>query len=92
MQTNSQLLSNSFWLRLCTGMLTGMGNGSVFGACVMCFLGRGKFNDWGGWMGLAYDPYTFSGFVDWSMITFGLAYVFILGLAFRRQLTLEKTA
>lgn len=60
------------------GITTGMGNGSVFGAAMMCLLGRGKFNDWGGWGATAYDPSTFTGFIDMAMIVFGIAYIFII--------------
>lgn len=72
------------------GMLTGMGNGSVFGAALMCFLGRGGFGDWGGWYGMAYDPHTFTGFIDWCMIVFGMAYVGILAVAFQRHDAIEN--
>ena len=81
-----------FWLVIVGGMLTGMGNGSVFGATIMCFVGRGKFQDWGGWFVQAYNPTTFTGFIDWCMIIFGLAYVCILSIALKRQDTLEKAA
>jgi hypothetical protein len=84
--------SRGFWLIIIGGMLTGMGNGSVFGAAMMCFLGRGKFADWGGWYGIAYDPATFTGFIDWCMILFGLAYVFILFVSFKRHDALENPA
>ena len=39
---------NPFILCFIAGMTTGMGNGSVFGATLMCFLGRGSFEDWAG--------------------------------------------
>jgi hypothetical protein len=84
--------SRGFWLMIIGGMLTGMGNGSVFGAAMMCFLGRGKFADWGGWYGIAYDPSTFTGFIDWCMILFGVAYVFILAVALKRHNALENPA
>ena len=86
------ILSRGFLVVLVGGMLTGMGNGSVFGIALMSFLGRGPFNDWGGWFGRAYDPSTFSGFIDWAMIVFGIAYVFILQGALRRHNNLENTA
>lgn len=68
----------SFWLVLVSGMLTGMGNGSVFGAAVMCLMGRGGFASWGGDGVAAYNPATFTGFIDWTMIVFGLAFCLIL--------------
>lgn len=75
----------AFWIILVGGMVTGMGNGSVFGAALMCFLGRGEFSDWGGWWPLDYNPRTFTGFIDWCMIVFGLAYVGILAIALKRH-------
>lgn len=77
--------SRAFWITIVAGMVTGMGNGSVFGAAMMCFLGRGEFNDWGGWWPLDYNPRTFTGFVDWCMIVFGIAYVGILTIALKRH-------
>jgi hypothetical protein len=90
--SNKSILSRGFWITIVGGMLTGMGNGSVFGAAMMCFLGRGKFGDWGGWFGSAYNPTTFTGFIDWCMIVFGLAYVFILVVALGRHNSLENAA
>ncbi|HQT26333.1 MAG TPA: hypothetical protein PLK99_07020 [Burkholderiales bacterium] len=49
-------------------MLTRMGNGSVFGAAMMCRVGRCAFGNWGGIGPLAYNPYAFTGFIDWCMI------------------------
>ena len=86
------IAARGFWLMIVGGMLTGMGNGSVFGATLMCFLGRGKFADWGGWMGMAYNPATFNGFMTWCMLVFGFAYVGILAIAFKRHDALENVA
>ncbi|MDH6524598.1 hypothetical protein [Polynucleobacter sphagniphilus] len=83
--------ARSFWIMIVAGMLTGMGNGSVFGAALMCFLGRGMFSDWGGWFGPAYNPTSFTGFIDWCMIIFGLAYVGILSVAFKRHDEIENS-
>ena len=69
--------------------MTGMGNGSVFGAAMMCFLGRGAFGNWGGNWPLSYDPRTFTGFMDWCMIVFGIAYMGILVISLKRH-DLEK--
>ncbi len=85
-------MKSPIMLSLVAGMLTGMGNGSVFGATLMCFLGRGKFDDWGGWGSLAYDPTTFTGLVDWSMIVFGVAFFFIVHVAVNRHLQIETKA
>lgn len=80
---------NPIMLSLIGGVLTGMGNGSVFGATLMCFLGRGKFGTWGGWYGQAYNPTTFTGFIDVSMIIFGVAFFMILYVAVSRHLQME---
>ena len=85
-------MKNPLMLSLVGGVLTGMGNGSVFGAALMCFLGRGKFDDWGGWMGQAYDPSTFTGFIDWAMIIFGVAFFLILYVSVGRHLQMESKA
>ena len=85
-------MKNPLILALISGTLTGMGNGSVFGAALMCFLGRGKFDDWGGWHGQAYDPATFTGFIDWAMIVFGVAFFIILYMAVKRHNELEARA
>jgi hypothetical protein len=85
-------MKNPLMLSLVGGMLTGMGNGSVFGAALMCFLGRGRFDDWGGWGAQAYDPATFTGFIDWSMIVFGIAFWLILKVGVGRHLEIEAKA
>ena len=82
----------AFWAIIIGGMLTGMGNGSVFGAAMMCFLGRGGFPDWGGIYASAFDPSTFTGFIDWAMIVFGVAFVGILVVGLTQHDTLERTA
>jgi len=71
-------------------MVTGMGNGSVFGAAMMCFLGRGEFGDWGGPWPASYGLYTFAGFMNWCMFVFGFAYIGILWLALKRHDEVEK--
>jgi hypothetical protein len=86
------LVSRSFWVIIIGGMVTGMGNGSVFGAAMMCFLGRGDFFDWGGWWPLNYEPGTFTGFIDWCMIVFGVAYALMLWIALKRHDVLETQA
>lgn len=84
------ITAKSFWVIIIGSILTGMGNGSVFGAAMMCLLGRGKFNDWGGWGGMAYDPSTFTGFIDICMIVFGLAYIGIMWVGMSRHDALEN--
>jgi hypothetical protein len=86
------ITSKAFWSILIGGMLTGMGNGSVFGAAVMCMLGRGGFPDWGGVDKAAYDPATFTGFIDWAMIIFGVMFVAILVIGLRQHDALERKA
>lgn len=88
----ASLSRRAFWGIIIGGMLTGMGNGSVFGAAVMCLVGRGSFANWGGNGALSYNPYTFTGFIDWAMIIFGLAYVMILAIAMSRHGALEAKA
>jgi hypothetical protein len=80
---------NTFVLALIGGVTTGMGNGSVFGAALMCALGRGRFETWGGWGMQAYDPSTFQGFVNWCMLIFGAAFMIILLIALNRHGKLE---
>ncbi len=84
--SKKSITSRSYWTILIGGMLTGMGNGSVFGATVMCLVGRSPFETWGGETILAgYDPRTFTGFIDWSMLVFGFAFVAILIVALNRH-------
>jgi hypothetical protein len=89
---NKLSFSKTFWVALIGGGVTGMGNGSVFGAALMCALGRGYFADWGG-MGMdAYNAVTFQGFVNWCMIVFGVAFTIIVMIALRRHGELERQA
>jgi hypothetical protein len=84
------ITSRAFWLILIAGMLTGMGNGSVFGAAMMCLLGRGPFKEWGGTGSSAYDPSTFTGFIDIAMIVFGIAFCVILVIGLKKHDSLEN--
>ncbi len=77
--------SRAFWVIIVGGFVTGMGNGSVFGAAMMCFLGRGDFGYWGGNFPYDYNPTTFDGFVNWCMLVFGAAYCVILAIALKRH-------
>jgi hypothetical protein len=86
------ITTKAFWAILIGGMLTGMGNGSVFGAALMCLLGRGGFADWGGPGRSAYDPATFTGFIDWAMIVFGIAFVGILWVGLTQHDRLERAS
>jgi hypothetical protein len=89
---NKSITSKSFWVIIIAGMTTGMGNGSVFGAAMMSFLGRGVFDDWGGQGSLAFDPHTFTGFVDWCMILFGIGFAVIMYAGMMRHNALENAA
>jgi hypothetical protein len=84
----------SFWLILISGMLTGMGNGSVFGATLMCLMGRGGFKNWGGAGWTAYNPTTFTGFIDIAMIVFGFAFcaILVVGLGRHEQIEMKNAA
>jgi len=89
---NKLTIGKTFWVLVIAGFTTGMGNGSVFGAAVMCALGRGPYEEagWGGWGMESYDPSTFSGFVDSVMIAFGIAFAIITGLAMGKHGELES--
>jgi hypothetical protein len=89
---NKLTIRRTFWAALIAGVVTGMGNGSVFGAALMCALGRGRFETWGGFYGDAYNPVTFQGFVDWCMLVFGFAFMIIMLASLRRHGELEKAA
>jgi len=84
------IISRSFWLIVIAGMTTGMGNGSVFGAAMMCLLGRGPFANWGGDGVSAYDPSTFTGFIDMAMILFGIAFCIILVVGLSKHDAIEN--
>jgi len=83
--------SRGFWVMVIGGLLTGMGNGSVFGAAMMCMLGRGQFDNWGGNGMMAYIPSTFTGFIDIAMIVFGIAFIGILVVGLNRHEALENS-
>ncbi len=89
---NKLSIGKTFWAALIVGVVTGMGNGSVFGAALMCALGRGRFETWGGFYGDAYNPVTFQGFIDWCMLVFGFAFMIIMLVSLRRHGDLEKSA
>lgn len=89
---NKLSIGRTIWTAVIVGMVTGMGNGSVFGAALMCALGRGRFETWGGFNGDAYNPVTFQGFVDWCMLVFGIAFVLIMLASLRRHGDLERSA
>ncbi len=86
---NKLTFGRLFFFLLVPAFTTGMGNGSVFGAAVMCALGRGGYESWGGWGMDAYDPATFSGFVNWMMIVFGIAFCVITMLAMKKHGEIE---
>ena len=84
------IMSRSFWLIIVAGMTTGMGNGSVFGAAVMCLVGRGPFAVWGGEGASAYNPTTFNGFIDFAMIAFGVIYCVIMAWGLSKHDAIEN--
>ena len=92
MATNALTVGRTFILSVIAGVTTGMGNGSVFGAALMCALGRGRFEYWGGIYGDAYNPTTFQGFVDWCMLIFGFAFTAIMLILLHRHGELEAAA
>ncbi|MDH5378263.1 MAG: hypothetical protein OEX00_08070 [Gammaproteobacteria bacterium] len=87
---NKLTLNRTILVLLIPAFTTGMGNGSVFGAAVMCAVGRGPYESWGGWDGEAYDPGTFSGFVDIMMIAFGIAFAIIMGITMSKHGEIES--
>jgi len=92
MVSNPLTAGKTFINCLISGVTTGMGNGSVFGAALMCALGRGRFEYWGGMYGSAYNPTTFQGFVDWCMLLFGFAFTAIMLILLHRHGELEAAA
>jgi hypothetical protein len=82
---NKLTVGKTFFVLLIAAFTTGMGNGSVFGAAVMCAVGRGPYESWGGWGAEAYSPSTFAGFIDVMMLVFGLAFAIIVGLAMSKH-------
>ncbi|MDH5259068.1 MAG: hypothetical protein OEX07_13725 [Gammaproteobacteria bacterium] len=88
--TNKLTTGKTFWVLIIAAFTTGMGNGSVFGAAVMCAVGRGPFESWGGWNSEAYNPSTFAGFIDIMMFVFGLAFAIIVGMAMAKHGEIES--
>jgi len=82
-------MKNSIWLIIVTGFVTGMGNGSVFTIATQLAVGRGPFAEAGVWGMDAYSPFTFEGFGNWVMISFGVAFVLILGYALKLHAVIE---
>ncbi len=82
---NKLTIGRTFFVLLVAAFTTGMGNGSVFGAAVMCAVGRGPYESWGGWGAEAYRISTFAGFIDIMMFVFGLAFAIIVGLAMKKH-------
>ncbi|MDH5300297.1 MAG: hypothetical protein OEW58_02915 [Gammaproteobacteria bacterium] len=86
---NKLTLGKTWLVLLVAAFTTGMGNGSVFGAAVMCAVGRGPYESWGGWGMEAFSMSTFSGFLDWMMLIFGAAFAVILGAAMSKHGEIE---
>lgn len=83
--------SRSVWIIIVAGFVTGMGNGSVFGAALMCWMGPAGFEDWGGMGAGAYIPTTFNGFMTFWMLAFGFVFSLMLALALKRHDTIENS-
>lgn len=79
----ASFVKKSLILSIILGMVVGMGNGSVFGIYLMANLGRGNFDSWGGWDWESYIPTTFNGFMTWTMLVFGIAFIAIMLIALR---------
>lgn len=75
---NKLTFGRLFWILVIPAFTTGMGNGSVFGAAMMCALGRQPFGSWGGWPQDNLDPTSFNGFMTWQMLIFGFAFSVIV--------------
>lgn len=82
---NKLTFKRMFWILVIPAFVTGMGNGSVFGAAMMCALGRGPFEDWGGYPHQNFNPVTFTGFIDWMMLLFGFAFAVIVMIAVNKH-------
>jgi hypothetical protein len=86
------MVRKSLILSLVVGMVVGMGNGSVFGIYLMANLGRGMFAEWGGWGAQSYIPFGyFNGFMTWTMLVFGFAFIWILLAALYGHDKMSKT-
>lgn len=86
---NKLTLGRTIFVLMVAAFTTGMGNGSVFGAAVMCAVGRGPYENWGGWGSEAYSISTFAGFIDLMMFAFGAAFMVIAGLAMQKHGEIE---
>ncbi len=86
---NKLTFGRTIFVLLVAAFTTGMGNGSVFGAAVMCAVGRGPYANWGGWGSEAYNVSTFAGFIDVMMLAFGAAFAIIAGLALHKHGQIE---
>ncbi len=82
-------MKSSIWLTTVAGMVTGMGNGSVFTCAFLLAVGRGPFAEAGMWGMDPYSIFTYQGMADWIMIFFGVIFVMILGYALKQHAVLE---
>lgn len=82
-------MNKSQLLAFATGMVTGMGNGSVFVVTMNHFLGRAPFDTAGLWGFDAYNPFTYAGFEDFLMIIFGLAFWAMLASGLKKFAAVE---
>ncbi len=82
-------MNKSQLLAFATGMITGMGNGSVFVVTMNHFLGRAPYDTAGMWGFDAYNPFTYAGFEDFLMIVFGLAFWAMLASGLKQFAAVE---
>ncbi len=82
-------MKRAIWLTIVAGMTTGMGNGSVFTAAFLLYVGRGPWEQAGLWGMDPYNPMYYQGVADWIMILFGIGFVLILGYALKQHAIIE---
>jgi len=76
-------MDKSKLIAFAVGMITGMGNGSVFVVCMNDFMGRGPYSTAGLWGFDAYNPVTYAGFMNFTMILFGVAFWAIVAIGLK---------
>jgi len=82
-------MKNSIWLIIVAGMVTGMGNGSVFTCAFLLAVGRGPWDEAGLWGTDPYSIMTYQGVADWIMIVFGVAFCLILQYTLKQHAVIE---
>ncbi|MDQ6959765.1 MAG: hypothetical protein Q9M27_01950 [Mariprofundaceae bacterium] len=82
-------MKKSQLLAFAVGMITGMGNGSVFVVCMNHFMGRAPYSTAGLWGFDAYNPTTYAGFEDFVMILFGVGFWAIMAIGLKQFAAIE---